>query len=94
MDWVATLNVTNILVNLIPNGILYKIGKCKDANELWCKLVKLHEDPTSMQNEDGSKERDSLDKEEEDSERNSTSKEEIEEVSTSRMEGEYVSLTS
>lgn len=36
--------VTKILTNLVSNVIVCKLGKYKDACDLWCKLVKFHED--------------------------------------------------
>lgn len=99
--------VMDILINILANNVLYKIGKYNDIHYLWEKLIKIHENPSLIQKEEESKEIGSLVQEMVDSEverhityevevekvLTSSSKMEVEKVFTSMIEREERSLT-
>lgn len=35
----ASLKVINLLFNILPNKVLYRLGKYKNAYELWIRLI-------------------------------------------------------
>lgn len=87
----------DILINILPNIVLYRTGKYNDTRDLWEKLIKIHENQSLTQKEEEPKEVGSLVQEMVNSEieRRTTYEVEVEKVltSSSKMEVEEVFIS-
>lgn len=41
--------VINLLINILPNDIICRIGKCKNTYNLWTRLTELHENQSVLE---------------------------------------------
>lgn len=41
--------VLSLLLNIVPNNVLYRIGKYKNAHDLWTQLTKLQKNPSRQE---------------------------------------------
>ena len=44
-------NVSKIICNILPNNIICRLEKYKNAYELWTQLIKLHETPMELEDQ-------------------------------------------